>query len=393
MSNTIQCVPRSDVSSQVEPAVERQRTQHRSEKITDEHLRRIAIVYVRQSTQHQVLEHRESTARQYALADRATALGWPAAAVEVIDEVQGHSGSSPNVFVSERGGPLSDSAVRKLVARAVKQVYRFPCIPTRPARRGGDMNPYEMAGVALSDLNTGDLDAPAATKAKLDSILTALAANEWKCRLKVQPAIRIIESGLTSKNLPLAIVAAEIAARQRPLTLRGLFYRVVSAGWLPSTDKQHYKRLGRVLTRLREHGCIPFNWIVDNLRSTMKPSSWSGLNDYAEAVRDHYRRDFWANLPDYVHIFCEKDAIAGSLAPVTSLFDVALPPVSLSFSHEIAAQWIDIDKPIHAYYVGDSTRPASILSVTFARSWSGIAIMISIGNGWPFCPRTSSGSA
>jgi DNA invertase Pin-like site-specific DNA recombinase len=54
----------------------------------------MAIVYVRQSTQQQVLEHCESTARQYALADRALALGWPTAAVEVIDEDQGHSGSS-----------------------------------------------------------------------------------------------------------------------------------------------------------------------------------------------------------------------------------------------------------------------------------------------------------
>ena len=66
----------------------------RSEKITAEHLQRLAIVYVRQSTPQQVLEHRESTARQYALADRAVALGWPTAAVEVIDEDQGQSGSS-----------------------------------------------------------------------------------------------------------------------------------------------------------------------------------------------------------------------------------------------------------------------------------------------------------
>jgi DNA invertase Pin-like site-specific DNA recombinase len=66
----------------------------RSEKITEEHLQRSAIVYVRQSTQQQVLEHGESTARQYALADRAVALSWPASAVKVIDEDQGHSGSS-----------------------------------------------------------------------------------------------------------------------------------------------------------------------------------------------------------------------------------------------------------------------------------------------------------
>jgi len=69
-------------------------TMLRSDKITEEHLTRWAIVYVRQSTQHQVLEHRESTARQYALADRAVALGWPQATVEVIDEDQGRSGSS-----------------------------------------------------------------------------------------------------------------------------------------------------------------------------------------------------------------------------------------------------------------------------------------------------------
>jgi DNA invertase Pin-like site-specific DNA recombinase len=66
----------------------------RSNKITDDHLTRLAIVYVRQSTQHQVLEHRESTARQYALADRAVVLGWPKTAVEVIDEDQARSGSS-----------------------------------------------------------------------------------------------------------------------------------------------------------------------------------------------------------------------------------------------------------------------------------------------------------
>ncbi len=66
----------------------------RSEKIVDHHLQRRAIVYVRQSTQQQVLEHRESTARQYALTDRAYALGWPRSAIEVIDEDQGVSGSS-----------------------------------------------------------------------------------------------------------------------------------------------------------------------------------------------------------------------------------------------------------------------------------------------------------
>jgi DNA invertase Pin-like site-specific DNA recombinase/uncharacterized protein YndB with AHSA1/START domain len=52
------------------------------------------LVYVRQSTDAQVMEHGESTARQYALADRAVQLGWERAAVQVIDEDLGRSGAS-----------------------------------------------------------------------------------------------------------------------------------------------------------------------------------------------------------------------------------------------------------------------------------------------------------
>ena len=63
-------------------------------KICPSHLQRQAFVYVRQSTTTQILEHKESTKRQYALADRAVALGWPREAVEVIDEDQGMSGAS-----------------------------------------------------------------------------------------------------------------------------------------------------------------------------------------------------------------------------------------------------------------------------------------------------------
>ena len=48
-----------------------------SSKIRSAHLEKLAIVYVRQSSPQQVLENRESTARQYAFAEHAVALGWP----------------------------------------------------------------------------------------------------------------------------------------------------------------------------------------------------------------------------------------------------------------------------------------------------------------------------
>lgn len=58
------------------------------------HVAKLAVVYVRQSSLQQVLAHRASTARQYALRDDAVALGWPATRVVIIDEDQGQSGAS-----------------------------------------------------------------------------------------------------------------------------------------------------------------------------------------------------------------------------------------------------------------------------------------------------------
>ena len=65
-----------------------------STAVTADHLRRLACLYVRQSSLQQVQEHQESTARQYALKRRALALGWAADQIVVIDDDLGLSGAS-----------------------------------------------------------------------------------------------------------------------------------------------------------------------------------------------------------------------------------------------------------------------------------------------------------
>src|SRR5215468_9799634 len=60
-------------------------------KIRPGHLSRQAIVYVRQSSPHQVRNNRESSSRQYALVERAKGLGWAGTSIEVIDEDQARS--------------------------------------------------------------------------------------------------------------------------------------------------------------------------------------------------------------------------------------------------------------------------------------------------------------
>jgi DNA invertase Pin-like site-specific DNA recombinase len=63
-------------------------------KVTADHLRRSAYLYVRQSTLRQVHENCESTARQYDLKRRAQALGWTSEQIVVIDEDLGLSGAT-----------------------------------------------------------------------------------------------------------------------------------------------------------------------------------------------------------------------------------------------------------------------------------------------------------
>jgi len=65
-----------------------------SGKIQARHLERRAVVYVRQSTAKQVFENTESTARQYALAQRARVLGWCKGGIEIIDDDLGRTGKT-----------------------------------------------------------------------------------------------------------------------------------------------------------------------------------------------------------------------------------------------------------------------------------------------------------
>lgn len=69
-------------------------TSLQTNKIQTDHLARQAFIYVRQSSLAQVRHNTASTARQYDLVTRAKQLGWPASQIQVIDQDQGHSGSS-----------------------------------------------------------------------------------------------------------------------------------------------------------------------------------------------------------------------------------------------------------------------------------------------------------
>lgn len=159
-----------------------------------------------------------------------------------------------------------------------------------------------------------------------------------------------------AKNTALLADAIDVLQVEQPCTLRQLYYRLISRGSMPNSQAA-YKRLGTLMTRARERGIISRRWIVDHIRATLKPSSWSGLTDFADTVRRVYRKDFWASLDHHVEVFVEKDAVAGTVQPVTAENDVALRVCrgysSVSFAGEIAEEWEQIQKPIFGFYLGD----------------------------------------
>lgn len=65
-------------------------------KIQTTHLQKPAYIYIRQSTMAQVRHHQESTERQYALRDKAMALGWPSERIRILDRDLGVSGAQAN---------------------------------------------------------------------------------------------------------------------------------------------------------------------------------------------------------------------------------------------------------------------------------------------------------
>src|SRR5260370_11128693 len=93
-----------------------------SEKIKPHHLERKAILYVRQSSAHQVLHNRESSALQYAMRDRLTALGW--SRIETVDDDLGRSAAG-GVARAGFDRMVAEVCLGKVGAVAAREGSRF----------------------------------------------------------------------------------------------------------------------------------------------------------------------------------------------------------------------------------------------------------------------------
>jgi hypothetical protein len=154
-----------------------------------------------------------------------------------------------------------------------------------------------------------------------------------------------------------SIIAA--VETEHPVTLRGVFYRVVSAGDVAKTELG-YRQVGRELLKLRRAGAIPYDWITDGTRWISKPDTYDDLDQMLEDAHASYRRALWRDQAAEVQIYSEKDAISGVVLPVTERWDVPLGIVrgysSESFAWSVAQSVIaaaERGKHVHVYQLGD----------------------------------------
>jgi hypothetical protein len=142
-----------------------------------------------------------------------------------------------------------------------------------------------------------------------------------------------------------------------PMTVRQVFYRLVSAGLVNKTEGEYNQVVVRLLTKLRLDGSMPWSWITDGTRWMRKSTRYGSVEEALEETSRLYRRDYWRDLEHYVEVWLEKDALAGVLFRVTDEWGVPLMVTrgfaSLSYVHNAAETIERIGKPTHIYYFGD----------------------------------------
>ena len=117
-------------------------------------------------------------------------------------------------------------------------------------------------------------------------------------------------------------IIAEYQAQGFEMTLRQLYYQLVSRDLLPNKQKE-YKRLGSIINDARLAGLVDWSAIVDRTRHVRQNSHWSGPGEIVAACAKQFQIDKWADQDDYVEVFIEKDALLGVIEPSCRSLDVA----------------------------------------------------------------------
>jgi len=151
-------------------------------------------------------------------------------------------------------------------------------------------------------------------------------------------------------------LAYQIAERYRPVSVRQVFYQLVSRDVIPKTQNE-YRKVSSYLTQMRRVGELPYEWIADVTRWVRRPATHAGMTAALDLTAATYRRSLWAEQDINIELWCESNAVAGVLGEVTNQWDISLFPVvgyaSATFLYSAGQYTKAAGKPTKIYYFGD----------------------------------------
>jgi hypothetical protein len=165
-----------------------------------------------------------------------------------------------------------------------------------------------------------------------------------------------MSAGEQEKSKRLIESMQAILAKQYPMTVRQVYYRLVAIAVIKN-GIAGYRAVVRLLGIARDDGRIEWDWIVDRTRPEYAPSMWDDPDEFMQGVAKWYRKNFWLLQPNHVEIWAEKDTVIGTIQEITDelgvLVRVGRGYQSKTKKHEIYEFFKTITKPIVVLYLGD----------------------------------------
>jgi hypothetical protein len=159
-------------------------------------------------------------------------------------------------------------------------------------------------------------------------------------------------------TLKVLLEAKKFAEAEKPVTVRQIFYHLVSKEILSNMENE-YQKLDKILVRARKAGFIPFEWITDRSRNPLIVPVYDSISDYLQQRIQYYYKDTWKNQPYLVIILLEKEALSEIVWRVASYYNVPVFPTkgypSWSILYEDLRKYVDKypDKPLVMLTLGD----------------------------------------
>jgi hypothetical protein len=152
-------------------------------------------------------------------------------------------------------------------------------------------------------------------------------------------------------------ILEEYMEQNYTLTLRQLYYQLVSRDLIPNEQKE-YQKLSTLLVKGRMGGLVDWAAIEDRIRVPYLPWWSENISDALQTVGTQYRLDRQKGQNVYVEVWCEKDALSAIIKRVTRHFHMNLMInrgySSCSAMHDAACRFdANPGKAHHILYVGD----------------------------------------